>query len=97
MNRLKSFIPHLLPAAVAVALFFVVSALYFAPQFGGDKLAAHDTVQYEGMAHEILQTRTTTGEDPQWTGAMFGGMPAYLINVSYPHSWSCRASDASKI
>lgn len=84
MNRLKSFIPHLLPAAVAVALFFVVSALYFAPQFGGDKLAAHDTVQYEGMAHEILQTRTTTGEDPQWTGAMFGGMPAYLINVSYP-------------
>ncbi len=84
MNRLKSFLPRILPSAVAVALFFVVSALYFAPQFGGDKLAAHDTVQYEGMAHEILQTRTATGEDPQWTGAMFGGMPAYLINVSYP-------------
>lgn len=74
----------MLPTAVAVVLFFVVSALYFAPQFGGDKLAAHDTVQYEGMAQEIKEMRAETGEDPQWTGAMFGGMPAYLINVNYP-------------
>lgn len=73
-----------MPTAAALALFFVVSALYFAPQFGGDKLAAHDTLQYEGMAQEIKDTRTATGEDPQWTGAMFGGMPAYLIDVSYP-------------
>ena len=84
MDRLKQYLPQIIPTAVAVVLFFVVSALYFAPQFGGDKLAAHDTVQYEGMAQEILQTRNATGEDPQWTGAMFGGMPAYLINVSYP-------------
>ena len=84
MNQLKRFLPQIIPGAVATLLFFVVSALYFAPQFGGDKLAAHDTVQYEGMAEEIKQMRAETGEDPQWTGAMFGGMPAYLINVSYP-------------
>ena len=84
MERLNTLLPRLVPTAISVVLFFVVSALYFAPQFGGDKLAAHDTVQYEGMAQEIKQTRTETGEDPQWTGAMFGGMPAYLIDVSYP-------------
>ena len=84
MERLNTLLPRLVPTAISVVLFFVVSALYFAPQFGGDKLAAHDTVQYEGMAQEIKQTRAETGEDPQWTGAMFGGMPAYLIDVSYP-------------
>ena len=72
-------------AFVGVALlFFVVSALYFAPQFAGEELPQHDVVQYEGMAHDIRQCRAQTGEDPQWTGGMFGGMPAYLINVAYP-------------
>ncbi|MDO4757903.1 MAG: YfhO family protein [Rikenellaceae bacterium] len=84
MEQLKRFLPRIVPTAVALALFFVVAALYFAPQFGGDKLAAHDTLQYEGMAQEIKQMRAETGDDPQWTGAMFGGMPAYLIDVSYP-------------
>lgn len=84
MEQLKRFLPRIVPAAAALALFFVVAALYFAPQFGGDKLAAHDTLQYEGMAQEIKQMRAETGDDPQWTGAMFGGMPAYLIDVSYP-------------
>ena len=64
-------------AFVGVALlFFVVSALYFAPQFAGEELPQHDVVQYEGMAHDIRQCRAQTGEDPQWTGGMFGGMPA---------------------
>ena len=84
INQLKPALYRLLPFGVALLLFFVASALYFAPQFGGDKLAQHDTVQYDGMAKEIKQMRAETGEDPQWTGAMFGGMPAYLIDVSYP-------------
>ncbi len=75
---------RLLPAAVALSLFFVVSALYFAPQFRGEALPQHDVVQYEGMAHDITRMRLERGEDPQWTGGMFGGMPAYLINVAYP-------------
>ena len=36
------------------------------------------------MARDITEMRLATGEDPQWTGGMFGGMPAYLINVAYP-------------
>ena len=74
----------LLPAATALVLFLAVSALYFAPQFRGEVLPQHDVIQYEGMAKDITDMRIATGEDPQWTGGMFGGMPAYLINVAYP-------------
>lgn len=70
-----------------VALFFVVAALYFAPQFEGRVLAQHDVQQYEGMTSDILDSRERWGEDPQWTGRMFGGMPSYLINTYYPAEW----------
>lgn len=80
----RCFFLRLCPFVVAALLFFTVSALYFAPQFAGQELPQHDVVQYEGMAHDIRACRAETGEDPQWTGGMFGGMPAYLINVAYP-------------
>ena len=69
---------------VAAAIFFAVSAIYFAPQFTGEVLPQHDVQQYRGMTADIEACRAATGEDPQWTGGMFGGMPAYLINVAYP-------------
>lgn len=71
-------------AACAILLFFVVAAIYCAPQFGGKVLSQHDVQQYEGMRKDIVDLRATTGEDAQWTGRMFGGMPAYLIDVKYP-------------
>lgn len=75
---------NILTAVVTVALFFTLAALYFAPQLSGEKLVQHDVQQYEGMCKDILDNREATGEDAQWTGRMFGGMPAYLINVKYP-------------
>ena len=84
MDFKRSSLHRLLPAAAALALFFVASALYFTPQFGGEVLPQHDVMQYEGMVKEIRDCRAATGEDPQWTGAMFGGMPAYMISVAYP-------------
>ncbi len=83
MNFSK-IIRAVLPFAAAPALFLVVSALYFAPQFRGEALPQHDVMQYEGMSRDIKQMRAQTGEDPQWTGGMFCGMPAYLIDVAYP-------------
>ena len=76
MDFSKGFLKRLLPAAAALALFFVVSALYFAPQFRGEVLPQHDVLQYEGMARDITDMRASTG--------VFGGMPAYLISVAYP-------------
>ena len=84
MSRFKEILPRWLPYCAALLLFFIVSALYFAPQFQGEELPQHDVQQYQGMSKEIWDNRTQTGEDPQWAGRMFGGMPAYLINVAYP-------------
>lgn len=84
MNRYREYLLRALPFAAAFVLFFGISALYFLPQFAGEVLPQHDVVQYEGMVHDIRQQRAEIGEDPQWTGGMFGGMPAYLINVAYP-------------
>ena len=84
MNLSKQSLSKCAPVMVAIVLFFAVSALYFAPQFSGEVLPQHDVIQYEGMTKDIHVNRAAVGEDPQWTGGMFGGMPAYLINVLYP-------------
>ena len=84
MDRVKIFVTKILPYIVPLLLFFSVSALYFLPQFQGKVLPQHDVEQYEGMWSDIREHREATGEDAQWTGGMFGGMPAYLINVKYP-------------
>ena len=84
MNRYREYLLRALPFAAAFVLFCGISALYFSPQFAGEELPQHDVVQYEGMVRDIRLQRAETGEDPQWTGGMFGGMPAYLINVAYP-------------
>ena len=84
MEFLKRIFPKSIPTLVAIAIFFIISALCFAPQFEGRKIAMHDIQQFDGMSSDIRAHRAQTGEDPQWTGAMFGGMPAYLINIRYP-------------
>ena len=84
MKALTTHITKAVPTLITLGLYFLIAVLYFAPQFSGDQLPQHDVLQYEGMAHDIRACRAETGEDPQWTGGMFGGMPAYLINVAYP-------------
>ncbi len=84
MTRNTRKLPAWLLGAGFIALFFILAATYFAPQFSGEVLVQHDVQQYEGMCKDILENREATGEDAQWTGRMFGGMPAYLINVKYP-------------
>ncbi|MDR2894854.1 MAG: hypothetical protein LBU97_05280 [Alistipes sp.] len=73
-----------LPYLVAIVVFWCVSALYFSPQFSGDTLSMSDVTMYGGMKADISDHRAAFDEDPQWTGGMFGGMPAYLITVKYP-------------
>ncbi|MFI3288888.1 MAG: YfhO family protein [Rikenellaceae bacterium] len=82
--RKKLYLQRLIPFALAVVLYALFVAIYFAPQLGGEVLSQGDVTQYRGMTQEILETRERTGEDPQWSSSMFSGMPAYLINVEYP-------------
>ncbi len=72
-----------LPKAVALIVFALTAMLYFAPQYQGRVLPMHDIQQYRGMSRDIVESQQQFGVDPHWTGAMFGGMPAYLISVKY--------------
>lgn len=82
MKNIKN-IPSWLPYVGAVVLFLALSLFYFAPQMEGKELSMGDITQYEGMSRDIKQMQAE-GEDPQWTGNAFGGMPAYMINIEYP-------------
>ena len=83
-DALKACGTKAMPWVVGIVIFAVVSLRFFAPQFDGKSLGQGDIAQYAGMSKDIKEHRAATGEDPQWTGNMFSGMPAYLIDVEYP-------------
>ena len=80
MDKLKKSIA----VVVAIVVFGAVAVLGFAPQLEGLVLPQHDIQQFDGMSRDIRECRAEFDEDPQWTGAMFSGMPAYQINIKYP-------------
>lgn len=67
----------------AVAVMFIIVAVYFQPVFDGYGLKQHDAEQWRGMANETLTYREKTKEHPLWTNSMFGGMPVIQITMLY--------------
>jgi hypothetical protein len=82
-SLLKKMIPH----AVAVMVFIVISSIYFAPVFQGYNLRQGDIRQFKGMAKELSDYRALNGEEALWTNSMFGGMPAYQISVEHSNNY----------
>jgi hypothetical protein len=82
----KNAAARVMPYLVAIIVFAAVSLFYFAPQMEGKVLQMHDIVQYDGMSKESEDHIKTYGEDPQWTGGMFSGMPTVLINMRFDNS-----------
>ena len=76
----KKWMPH----AVAVLIFWVLTAVYFLPLFQGKTMDQSDIRQWKGSSQEIVDYRTRTGHEALWTNSMFCGMPAYQISVDYP-------------
>ena len=72
---------------LAIGLFFLVTYIYFKPQFNGQMLKQHDIEQFQGMARETKVFREKFGEEPLWTNSMFGGMPTYQISTEYSGNW----------
>ncbi|HLP95947.1 MAG TPA: hypothetical protein VK168_18020 [Saprospiraceae bacterium] len=72
----KKFVPHLIAAAVLLA----VSAVFFAPNFfGGKVLPQPDNDKARGIQTEIQEYLKKDGKAPLWTNSTFGGMPGYQI------------------
>lgn len=82
----------LLPYLVALVLFVGIAVLYCSPLLHGKVLAAGDTYNWLGSAHETQTYYEQTGEASWWTGSMFSGMPTYQIDSYIPshkvaHTW----------
>ncbi|MEO0330988.1 MAG: hypothetical protein AAF223_04775, partial [Bacteroidota bacterium] len=83
MSKLN-FKEQVLPHLVSVAILAIVTILFFSPMFFGNKvIEQYDVTQGVASGQEIKEYRERTGEEALWTNAMFGGMPAYLINIKY--------------
>jgi len=68
-----------LPYLTAVVIFMALAMAYSTPVFEGKRLKQNDMTQYEGMSKELKDFNKETGDYSQWSGSMFGGMPAYQI------------------
>jgi hypothetical protein len=79
----KKYLPHVL----VIAAFAAISLGFFLPLLQGKALMQQDISNFKGMSQEIKQFRETYHEEPLWTNAMFGGMPAYQISTLYPSNW----------
>jgi len=73
----------LIAVITAILSFLVITIVYFNPLLEGKRLEQHDIAMWKGMSKEIADFREQTGEEPLWTNAMFGGMPAWQISVIY--------------
>jgi hypothetical protein len=82
--RKINFISDVLPHLIAVSTFLVVTLIFFSPIFFDNKsLSQVDIQQHLSSSRELRDFRKETGEEGLWVGAMFSGMPAYLVNLDW--------------
>ena len=79
--KITSFIKKNWIHFATVFLFLIVCLIYFNPQLNGYGLKQQDIEQWKGSAHETEVHRALYGEEPLWTNALFGGMPATQVSV----------------
>ncbi len=83
MKKIR-FGEHVLPHAIAILTFLVVTIFFFKPVFFDKKnIKQSDIIQFQGLAKELNDYREQTGEEALWAGHSFSGMPAYLITVQW--------------
>lgn len=71
----KKIVPHL----VAIAVFYLLTILYFSPVFiDGKGLMQGDIISWYGMGQDIRENYESTGKISFWTNSMFGGMPGNM-------------------
>ena len=79
-----NFSKDVLPHAIAIGVFLLVTLFFFNPVFFDNKvLDQSDITQWEGSSKSMRDFRKQTGEEPLWTPSMFSGMPGYLVNVEW--------------
>lgn len=79
-----NFSSDVLPHAIAVAAFLLVTIMFFRPVFFENMvLDQGDITQFLWGSRELREFRDATGEEGLWSDTMFSGMPAYMINTDW--------------
>ena len=79
-NFKKEILPHI----IAITVFLIVTVLFYHPLFlTNQELRGNDVIQGMASGQEAREFREATGEEALWVNSMFGGMPAYLINIRW--------------
>ncbi len=77
----SSILKRGLPYLISIIVFYLISIVYFFPQFQGKVMQQGDLVNYKAMVQEIREYKKETGKDALWTNSMFGGMPTYQMGA----------------
>src|SRR4051812_10717334 len=79
-----NFSTDVLPHTLAVAVFLIVTILFFRPLFfNGMTINQGDINQHLGGSKELRDFRDATGEEGLWAGTVFSGMPAYTVSLDW--------------
>ena len=73
----KSIVPH----AIAVLTFLVLTLVYFSPVLEGKDIKQDDAIGSMGWGKDARDYHEESGEYSYWSNAMFSGMPC---NYTYP-------------
>ena len=73
------FKQDILPHLGVLALFLVITFIYFSPVFEGKRLQQHDIKQWRGMTKQARDYNKSHEDHTFWTTSMFGGMPTYQM------------------
>jgi hypothetical protein len=85
-NNMSFSFNKLSPHLIALVVFVLIAGVYTAPVFTGKVMLQTDALMAKAAAQESTLAHEKTGNWPQWTNSMFGGMPAYMIATDYPYS-----------
>ena len=73
----QPFLKRALPHIIAFVVFLVAMSIYFSPVFTGKSLVQTDVIQFKGALKEARDYEEQYGEDIQWSGSTFSGMPVW--------------------
>lgn len=79
-----NFLEHVLPHALAIIVFLVVTVFFFSPVFFENKtLIQGDIQQSVAVSKSLHDYRNQTGEEGLWAPNLYSGMPGYMVNVQW--------------
>jgi hypothetical protein len=84
------FLKPLLPHLAVIVGFLLLSIVYNAPMMQGKRLQQNDVIQSKGAAQELAKYRKETGKIALWSNSMFSGMPAFMVSIDYPMSFTTK-------